>query len=197
MQTIHVVRPNIDPVPRVETLALEYYMQQGWTNGFHGENGVLLTLFGLLFLKKDPNRAWCCDKPRCESGVDAQASSVLEAVARGEAPDLLSLAWDEHSAKQIYGVNTFQRHTKEELVGIAQCIPLSVLDMAFRLLLDSFDAWQGGLSDLFMWNPEKRTCAFIEIKGPGDSLSDRQRAWGEKLTVSGAKMVVCHVKYKN
>jgi hypothetical protein len=47
------------------------------------------------------------------------------------------------------------------------------------------------------WNPQNRTCSFVEIKGPGDSLSDRQRAWGEKLVAAGANMVVCHVVYAN
>ena len=67
--------------------------------------------------------------------------------------------------------------------------------MICTLLSDAYEAWSGGLTDLLLWNSSR--VRFVEIKGPGDSLSDRQRAWGEKLHLSGAEMSVCYVTWQD
>ena len=51
-----------------------------------------------------------------------------------------------------------------------------------------------GLPDLFLWNDY--SIKFVEVKGPGDTLSDRQRAWIDQLLRSGANVDVCHVKHQ-
>ena len=66
--------------------------------------------------------------------------------------------------------------------------------MICSLLSDAYEAWSGGLPDLLVWNSTR--VRFVEIKGPGDSLSDRQRAWGEKLHLCGADVVACYVTWK-
>ena len=35
---------------------------------------------------------------------------------------------------------------------------------------------------------------FVEVKGPGDSLSDKQRMWGHDLRKNGLHMHVCYVR---
>jgi len=197
---IKVHRP--DPSRRVEHLALDYFKQvKGWPKGLHCENGIMLTLFGLLFVDVSAARPTFCDRPRRSTFVpaddDGDSQRILRAVRDGTAPLLVAAACARHQDKLIYGVNLLpERTTGAELAEIAGCIPAEALVMVFALLLDNFEAWQGGLPDLLLWNPAARTAAFVEIKGPGDSLSDRQRAWGEKLSsVAGVHFEVCHVEY--
>ena len=57
--------------------------------------------------------------------------------------------------------------------------------------------------DLFssLWNHDKLECKFVEVKGPGDSLSETQKVWIDVLlscvnsedTTSNVQVELCHV----
>jgi Fanconi-associated nuclease 1 len=66
--------------------------------------------------------------------------------------------------------------------------------MVCALYCEHMQAWTGGLPDLMLWRLEPRAFRLVEVKGPGDSLSDSQRAWIDKLEAAGADIFVCHVK---
>jgi hypothetical protein len=40
---------------------------------------------------------------------------------------------------------------------------------------EDFSGTGGGVPDLFLWNVEYKTAKFVEVKGPGDTLSEKQR----------------------
>jgi len=44
-----------------------------------------------------------------------------------------------------------------------------------RIISEEYRARGGGLPDLFLWHDEKRCCKFVEVKGPGDKLSENQK----------------------
>ena len=44
-----------------------------------------------------------------------------------------------------------------------------------RTLLEDYANRTGGLPDLFVWHPTEKTCKFVEVKGPGDSLQENQK----------------------
>jgi len=191
----------------VEALALAHYLSRGpgpWTKGMHSENGVLLTVFGLL-MRYEPEtggsaRAPFDDAPfpaRFASDADALrarewARARLVEVRAGRAPELVGAAWDRAHGAQIRGVN-WTRNSRDELVLLCGLMGPRVLHTACALLLAAYDAWCGGLPDLLLWGAH--AVAFVEVKGPGDSLSDRQRAWGEKLVAAGADVRVCYLRY--
>ncbi|CAI8018977.1 Fanconi-associated nuclease 1 [Geodia barretti] len=52
----------------------------------------------------------------------------------------------------------------------------------------------GGLPDLTLWNPSTNTCKFVEVKGPGDRLSNKQIVWLSRLASWGCQVEVCRVK---
>ena len=83
---------------------------------------------------------------------------------------------------------------------------------------DGFSLWSGGVPDLLVWRPQgaagggataaassasthqplherKHELKFVEVKGPSDKLSDRQRAWIDMLLRSGASVEVHHVAW--
>jgi len=180
---------------RVENLALDYFLSlpdKRWTHGQHCENGIVHTLFGLLFLTENRNRRVCFDDFVITSDRNAIAR-LLHRIESGHAPEIVKENWTKYRGSQIRGVN-WERNSLEETELIARNMGGKVLAMICRLFLDAYQAWCGGIADLLLWND--REVKFVEIKGPGDSLSDRQRAWGEKLVSCGANACVCYVTWQ-
>ena len=46
-----------------------------------------------------------------------------------------------------------------------------------RIVSEEYRTRGGGLPDLFLWHDEKRCCKFVEVKGPGDKLSESQKVY--------------------
>jgi len=44
-----------------------------------------------------------------------------------------------------------------------------------RLQAENYSGSGGGIPDLIVWNHEKREAKFVEVKGPGDTLSETQK----------------------
>ncbi len=50
----------------------------------------------------------------------------------------------------------------------------------------------GGIPDLFLWDPQKKTVVFSEVKSENDRLSDTQRMWIHVLTGAGIRVELCN-----
>ena len=177
----------------VETLSAEYFLSTGqWQQAQHCENGLVHTMFGLLFSTNTRSRRTKLDDSLITKNK-MEIEQLLIRIKAGEGPAMIQEAWTRYHGKQIRGVN-WKRNSLNDLMLIAKNLGPSPLAMICTLLSDAYEAWCGGLSDLLLWNEHK--VRFVEIKGPGDSLSNRQRAWGEKLFLSGADVCVCYVTWK-
>lgn len=44
-----------------------------------------------------------------------------------------------------------------------------------------------------LWKPDEDICKFVEVKGPGDSLSETQKVWIDVLLSAGVEVEVCRV----
>ena len=44
-----------------------------------------------------------------------------------------------------------------------------------RLQAENYSGSGGGVPDLIVWNHKKREAKFVEVKGPGDTLSETQK----------------------
>ena len=53
-----------------------------------------------------------------------------------------------------------------------------------------------GLPDLILWQSGPSRAKFVEVKGPRDKLSDKQKVWIDVLTRAGADIEVFKVKEK-
>ncbi|KAH9255984.1 hypothetical protein BASA81_005753 [Batrachochytrium salamandrivorans] len=170
---------------RVEHSALEAYKHElGYTHGMHCENGIAHTLFGVLFL---------CQPVGFNDFV--LVSNPTECLLRVECEldQFLMESWHEKFPSPLRGVN-WHRNSLQELGVICRALGASCVAAICRLFLDAYEAWCGGVGDLLVWSPDHHA-RFVEVKGPGDSLSDRQRAWGEKLLEAGAEVEVCYVEW--
>ncbi|KAF8820659.1 VRR-NUC domain-containing protein [Cardiosporidium cionae] len=98
-------------------------------------------------------------------------------------------------------------------IGVS--IGSAVLSDCLKLLCVNYVYWQSGLPDLFLirripssasFSAEKHTTAkrehcltnleslFVEVKGPRDHLSEKQRWWLAEIKNSGGAVEVCRVK---
>jgi Fanconi-associated nuclease 1 len=48
-----------------------------------------------------------------------------------------------------------------------------------------------------VWDYSEKIARFVEVKGPGDSLSETQKVWIDVLLSAGIQVEVCKVKAKD
>lgn len=53
---------------------------------------------------------------------------------------------------------------------------------------------RGGIPDIIVWNPENGNWKMVEVKGPGDHLSNKQILWLDFLLQNEVNAEVCYVK---
>ncbi|KAF9478486.1 hypothetical protein BDN70DRAFT_895676 [Pholiota conissans] len=193
----------------VETVALEFYEDQGY-KGFHSETRILTTLFGLLFwdiifanipgafetafqsapLDMFEDSFYYARKSRIEARLEEiRAGSALEILQRHDGMYrekktwCLCVSWDVCS--------------KEELVEIVECMSGESLATICTLFCQDYRGRCSGGPDLFVWNHQKRTCKFVEVKGPGDIARENQKLWFDSLLRADVDVDLCKVIDKN
>lgn len=184
---------------RVEDACLQYILSEEgseFTHGMHCENGIIHTLFALLVLDYETPRIGCLDDfPYMLHSAESLSlvQERLKRISLGQASSIVRESWVKFLGNQVRGLN-WHRNSLDELMHICNLLGPKVLSMICSLLTDAYDAWCGGVPDLLVWGAH--SVSFVEVKGPGDSLSDRQKAWGEKLLEQGAWWQVYHVQWK-
>ena len=203
----------------------------------HSENGIWLTIFGLLlwdiFWNANPGdgdcddagrsvtishtdtsmpllRGWIDDVAVTEAaagvgGVDGASSSSdntvvarLTAVAAGRGAAVLRATWAAHHGQLARGVD-WERNTVEELCDVVDGVGPTATAAICRAYLSHYEQLCGGLPDLLFWGPDNcgsHRSLLVEVKGPGDKLSDNQRCWNAILAEGGAAVEVWYVKAK-
>ncbi|OQR77419.1 fanconi-associated nuclease 1-like [Tropilaelaps mercedesae] len=81
----------------------------------------------------------------------------------------------------------------DEVSSLLACIPVPILVAIFRQLLIDFRFYRSGFPDLIMWNERTRSWKVVEVKGPGDILSTKQRYWMHFLLSLGVDCATCRV----
>ncbi|VDL72400.1 unnamed protein product [Nippostrongylus brasiliensis] len=73
------------------------------------------------------------------------------------------------------------------------CCPRAGLLAVLRRVITDYRNCRSGFPDLTMWNTATKTVAVVEVKGPGDKLSTKQRLWLDFFTRNDIRAEVCHV----
>ncbi|VDM96360.1 unnamed protein product [Thelazia callipaeda] len=71
--------------------------------------------------------------------------------------------------------------------------PTYALCTIVRRLIKDYRNCRSGFPDLTVWNDEKKLLAVVEVKGPGDKLSTKQRLWLNFFKNQNIVAHVCHV----
>ncbi|KMQ96585.1 coiled-coil domain-containing protein mtmr15 [Lasius niger] len=191
----------------VESFALYHYKSKGYSKGVHCEGAFPITLFGTLFWDEIYN----IDIP------GACVSSYQNAPL-----DLYSSEFYENRKEQIdiklkivrnFNLETLSRHLKHEfdlyreytslcqgnlfddsdsLQEITLCLGVEGIVGICERLIHNFQLWKAGFPDLIVWNACTKQYKIVEVKGPGDSLSTKQKLWLDYLNHLGLNTEVCY-----
>lgn len=191
----------------VETFALEYYATLGF-RGFHSEGTIVSTLFGLLFwdiLFAPVPGAF--ETPYQSAPLDLAHDSFFTSREDIIYARLDELTNDPEAARRIIeDVDSREREKetwcvgvrwdlfeRDDLLEIVDCLGGRALATICRLLAEEYGNRGGGVPDLFVWNASEKICKFVEVKGPGDNLSETQKVWIDVLLGAGVDVEVCRV----
>ncbi|PIC33671.1 hypothetical protein B9Z55_013567 [Caenorhabditis nigoni] len=200
----------------VEEAARRWYIENDeFTIGVHDEGATWHTLFGLLFYDiifcTDANMAsvWHSEVQDCPSDLSntlylkrkekfEERFEWLKDADQETIEDNIRRIWEmkQNETNRECSWKHFQSGI-EDCVGLFQCIPRPALLSIFRRLAENYRNSRSGFPDLTLWNPQKKTVAVIEVKGPGDRLSTKQRLWLSFFADNGIKAEVCHVEAQN
>lgn len=115
-----------------------------------------------------------------EAGKGADLVRAVDAEHRASKTWCVGVQWDLFSSEDlvdIVTVNSFHildNHIHSSM-GIKQCIGGEALSVICRVVCEDYTFGSSGGPDLFLWNTEKGTCKFVEVKGPQDTLQENQR----------------------
>ncbi|KRZ57666.1 Fanconi-associated nuclease 1 -like protein, partial [Trichinella nativa] len=198
--------------PGVEAVALNYYYQkENFSKGLHSEGSIWLALFGLLCWNEIYDSTvedvwisryqtypldlyagemfWINRQKTFEKKFETlQCLSV-----QVDIQSMLRASWREHE-----GINSIVKwdafESSEMFEEMLSCMDGHMLVKLFGRLASNFKRHSSGFPDLVVWNVQSRDIKVAEVKGPGDRLSWKQKAWLSHFIKSGIHAEVCLVK---
>jgi Fanconi-associated nuclease 1 len=193
----------------VEQYALEYYSQFGW-KGYHSENSIILTLFGILFwdIIFDDSIPGVFNSPYQSCPLDFKTeffyesrkekidSRITDIKVGNAAKIIVSISEKEASMNTIcIGVN-WNTFSTFDLIEIAECIGYESLSFICEALCKHYWAYAGGMPDLILWNDNGESL-FVEVKSKNDQLSSSQENWLNDLKRWGVAVEVLKILPQN
>ncbi|OCF54335.1 fanconi-associated nuclease 1 [Kwoniella mangroviensis CBS 10435] len=192
----------------VEGWVLAWWEDKGY-KGFHSESSILTTLFSLLmwpilFSPLPGAFETPYQTAPLDLGEDTFAPSRSAAIERrleemsstAAALDMLSEVDERERPRGTWAVGVNWEYSADDLREILECIGGEAMSGVCRMLAEEYRHRSSGVPDLIVWNYEKKEARFVEVKGPGDSLSETQKVWIDVLLSSGIPVEVCRVKEK-
>ncbi|CAB3406129.1 unnamed protein product [Caenorhabditis bovis] len=197
-----------------EVVRLRYLSDEGFSHGFHDEGASWHTIFGVLFNDvifdtKSYKDTWLSELQDCPIDL----SNTLYS-RRAEAFDK-RIEWfrnsenDEIEAeiRRIWNEKSHETNREcawklfpdgvESFIQFYNCVSRESLLAILQRLAKNYRNCRSGFPDLTLWNPTTRQVAVVEVKGPGDRLSTKQRLWLSHFRNNGVRAEVCHVTADN
>ncbi|VDK68327.1 unnamed protein product [Litomosoides sigmodontis] len=198
----------------VEEVALDYYLRKnGFKEGLHAEGTLWHTIFGLLFydIIFDPaiENVWFSETQMNPADLNSRAFYInrqdlfelrFNEIEEADFDDLLLQM--EKTYNDYYGVTNSEIVWNcfidfEQVKRFMVCCPITALCAGIRRLIIDYRNCRSGFPDLTVWNDEKKLLAVVEVKGPGDKLSTKQRLWLNFFKNQNITAHVCHVFARN
>ncbi|CAK9784633.1 hypothetical protein CC85DRAFT_325949 [Cutaneotrichosporon oleaginosum] len=192
----------------VEGWVLEWWEDRGY-EGYHAESSILTTLFALLmwpvlFHPLPGAFETYYQTAPLDLGEDtfarARASMIEERLTEMESTDAALAMLRETDKRErergTWAVGLSWDFGQRELEEILTCMGGHAMALICRMLSEEYRYRASGVPDLIVWDYARREARFVEVKGPGDSLSDTQKIWIDVLLSAGVPVEVCRVKAK-
>ncbi|KAH9813790.1 VRR-NUC domain-containing protein [Melampsora americana] len=179
----------------IEELVLEHYcLDQNW-NGIHSEGSILTTLYSLIFW----DILFAPVPGAFETSYQSAPLDLFTDAFAIEIKSNLIKTYERESLKKTWciGLN-WEKYGLIELLEILECFGMKAMCKILKILSEEYGYRRSGVPDLCLWNYKEKKVLFVEVKGPGDRLSETQMAWLDLLSIEiGLNVEVCDVKEAN
>ncbi|KAG8035693.1 hypothetical protein G9C98_001121 [Cotesia typhae] len=193
----------------VEMVAMKHYKTDGYNCAVHCEGKLPVTIFAALLWDEiygiSIPGAFVC--PYQTAPLDLFGSQFY--LNRREAIDKKFSYYEQldvDSLSEIMYENfiTYREYFSlmsnnlvedgQDFKDIVTCLGVKAVVGITKMMAKNYSQWSAGFPDLIVWNSGKKKCRVVEVKGPGDSLSVKQKLWIKNLMELGVKTEVCLVK---
>ncbi|VDM60871.1 unnamed protein product [Angiostrongylus costaricensis] len=189
----------------VEEVVRKHYIEfEEFNSGVHAEGSIWHTVLGMLFydiiFDNSVENVWFSELQT--NPIDLNSKSLYD--NRQERFDerfkWVGSATEEELTETILTTWNARRNVETSEINwelfqdeFFFCCPrLGLLSILKRIVMD-YRNCRSGFPDLTMWNTPTKTIAVVEVKGPGDRLSTKQRLWLDFFTRQNIRAEVCHV----
>jgi len=204
---MHTTWRGLDGAPcRVETYCLQYFAKEGF-EGVHDEGGVLTMLFVLamwdvIFMPIEGAFETKYQREPLDMRSDAfaivrraEVNARLTQISNGDAVALIRATDERERPRKTYAAGCrWDDYSREQLLQIAECLGGGPFSTVCKMFCEEWEHCQSGMPDLCMWRYETKEVRFVEVKGPGDQLRQKQLVWIDELVRAGARVQVAKVK---
>lgn len=187
----------------VEQLCLQHYASQGF-KGYHCEGKLLtmivvLVMWDVIFLPLIPGSF---ETPYQSAPLDLGSDAFpivrskeirerLDHIERTGGLDLISTADGRERPNKTWAVGCrWDLFSKQDVVEVAECLGGRSIAVVCQMLMEEWEHVSSGMPDLVIWRMQDRVVRFVEVKGPGDRLSETQKVWIDVLLRAGVEVQV-------
>jgi hypothetical protein len=198
----------------VEEYSLQHYqLIEGWPRGMHCEGSPYYAIFILLFwdIIFDATVPYVFQTPYQDapldlttevfymsrkSAIDQRLKDIYFSVQGDETSWMLKklnecyYQWHGRSARGM----DWERWKIRDLQDISRCLGGPVVALLCERFALDYRFTHSGLPDLLLWNPETNRAKLVEVKGPNDKLSEKQKIWIDALATRGCDIATLYVK---
>ncbi|CAD6985897.1 unnamed protein product [Tilletia controversa] len=207
---LHTVWRGLDNEPcRVEQLCLQHFEQDGF-KGVHDEGGVLTMLFVLamwdvIYMPVEGAFETRYQSEPLDMRSDAfaivrkaQVRARLHEIEKQGGLDFIKAVDERERPRQTCATGcNWDKYSSEMLIEVADCLGGLPLSMICQMLCEERQHCQSGMPDLCIWKVATKEVRFVEVKGPGDKLREKQKVWIDILVRAGATVQVAQVSDKS
>ncbi|KHJ95855.1 VRR-NUC domain protein [Oesophagostomum dentatum] len=192
-----------------EVVRKHYILKEGFDNGVHAEGSIWHTVLGLLFydiiFDHSIEGVWLSELQA--NPIDLNSRSLyenrkerfderfswLETAGDDEIEDVVRSTWTAQNLLETSEISWELFQNVEDFLEFLFCCPRSGMLAVLRRVVTDYRNCRSGFPDLTVWNTKKKKVAVVEVKGPGDRLSTKQRLWLDYFMRNGIRAEVCHV----
>ncbi|KAH7722406.1 coiled-coil domain-containing protein MTMR15 [Aphelenchoides avenae] len=178
----------------VEIVALKHFTEhRNFKEGVHAEGSAWHALFGLLcydivFDHSVPG-VWLSELQTHPSDLNSRGLyenrrdrfeerfNDLATSSQEELFTRVRVNYDLHFGQANSEISWECFDSINQIQRFLSCCPPALLTAVFRRLVMDYRHARSGFPDLTVWNDETGALAVVEVKGPGDRLSTKQRLW--------------------
>ncbi|CCF52002.1 hypothetical protein NDA14_003115 [Ustilago hordei] len=203
-RSMRTIWRGLDNQPcHVEQLCLQHYALQNF-KGYHCEGKLLTMLFVLLLWDVifTDGIAGSFETPYQSAPLDLGSDSFpivrsteirtrLDHIERTGGLDLIATVDDRERPNKTWAVGCrWDLFSKQDLLQVAECLGGQSLAVVCQMLVEEWHHCSSGMPDLVIWRMQDKSVRFVEVKGPGDRLSESQKVWIDVLLRAGIEVQV-------